>query len=177
MKSRRLILLIAVLSLLCLVFIYVLSALWKTHVKNLFRQYVQNPIPESVAQIKVDKPMSRGGYGYVFCFNVNREDFDRIRKSRTFRREVNISYVGEGLSWFWEDWYSTKSGGEGGVSFSMYALVRKPSWYDLPTWVNPETYALNKVDDNKNEDIQVLLYNSKLGQAYFITFHYYGYYL
>ena len=175
MKPRRLVRYILVLSIVVAVLLYVLSAIWKINAINLFRQYVYYPIPESVSQIKVDKPMSRGGYGYVFRFNIKREDFETIRKSRSFRKIVNIDYLkGEGLYWYWEDWDITKPGGEQGISFSMYALVRKPSWYDLPTWVNPEAYALWNVDTNKNVDIQVLLYNSNLRQAYFVTFHYDG---
>ena len=175
MKTRRLKLIIAF-FLLGVVFIYMLSVLWKAHVENLFREYVQNPIPESVAQIKVDKAMSkRKGYGYVFRFNIEREDFESIRKSRSFRKAIINSYVkGNGLSWEWEDWDSTKTDEVRGVSFSMYALVHKPLWYDLPTWENPEAYALRKLGSNNNRDTQVLLYNSKLGQAYFITFHYGG---
>ena len=176
MKTRKLKLILVVFALLSVVSIYVLSTMWKTRAKNLFQQYIQYPIPESVAQIKVDKAMSkRKGYGYVFRFNIKREDFERIRESRSFRKAIIDSYVkGEGLSWDWEDWDYTKTDEVRGVSFSMYALVRKPLWYDLPTWENPEAYAFTKEDNNDIEDIQVLLYNSKLGQAYFITYHYGG---
>jgi len=82
---------------------------------------------------------------------------------------------GTGLSFDWKGW-ETKTGGERirGFGFEMYALVHKPSWYDLPTWKNPEAYALNEVDMNNNRDIQVLLYNNELRQAYFINFHYDG---
>jgi hypothetical protein len=153
-----------------------LNALWKASAENLFREYVLNPLPESVARIKVDKPMSkRRSYCYVFRFNIEWKDFESIRDSRSFRKAVIISYMGgEGLSWDWEDWDSTKTDEIRGVSFSMYDFVGKPYWYDLPTWENPEAYALTKEDSINKIDYQVLLYNSKLGQAYFITYHYGG---
>lgn len=173
MKSQRLILLIVIVSLSGALFIFGFGFTRKMHVENLFRKYVQNPIPESVDKIKVDKPMSYGGYGYVFRFNIKRDDFERIRKSRSFRNVLALNYVyGKGLSWFWGD-LDFKSP-EAGMSFSMYALVPAPSWYDLPTWENPEAVALWNVDNNNNSDIQVLLYNSELKQAYFVTFHYNG---
>ena len=172
MKIRRLIFLIAFLSVLGVIFINGFGALWKMHVENLFRLYVQKPIPESVDMIQIDKPKSHGGYGYVFRFNIKRDDFEIIRKSRSFRNVLAISYVnGEGLSWFWSDLDFTKT--EAGMSFSIYSIVHKPSWYDLPTWDNPEAYALRNVDNNNNKDIQVLLYNNNLGMAYFITFQRY----
>ena len=179
LKSRRLVLVVAVLSLLGVVFfIYVFSVLLKMLAENLFREYVVNPIPESVAKIKVDQPKSRGGYGYVFRFNVNREDFERIRESRPLRDVENLDYkYGTGLLWEWKDWVSTEQSGDRGTGFSMYALVRKPSWYDLPSWENPEAYALRQADVNNHRDIrdiQVLLYNNDRGQAYFITFYYDG---
>ena len=175
MKLKRLISVIAVFSLLGVVFIYVLSTLWKTRAENLFREYVRNPIPESVAQIKVDKPISRGGYGYVFRFNIEREDFESILKSHSLRKAViTVDVEGTGLNWEWEDWDYTKSDEDHHVmGFSIYALVRKPSWYDLPTWENPEAYAFMK-EGNNEADIKVLIYNNKLGQAYFITIYGHG---
>ncbi len=172
-KSRRLVIVVLVLSFFGAMFLIY----DKLRAPDLFRQYVVNPIPASVSQIKVDHPMKHkgGSYGYVFRFDVNREDFEHIRESRPFREAEEISYVGgEGISWDWKDWDLMKPGGERGSGFSMYALVSKPSWYDLPTWEDPEAYALRQVDENNNKDIQVLLYNSELGQAYFITFHYSG---
>lgn len=176
LRSQRSVLIITVLFLFGLAFlIYVISAFQKRRTADLFRQYIVNPIPVSVTQIKVDHPQRHGGYGYVFRFNINQEDYERICESRPFRDVENLYYInGKDLSWDWKDWISTKQSGERGVAFGIYDLVRKPSWYDLPTWENPEAHALHKVDEKNNKDIQVLLYNRDIGQAYFITFHYSG---
>jgi hypothetical protein len=176
-KPRRLVPVVVIIFLLGLAFlICVVSILQKIGAADLFRQYVLNPIPESVSHIKVDQPKTHGGYGYVFRFNVNRKDFNCIRESRPFRETENIRYIGgTELSFDWKGWEIETSGERvRGFGFEMYALVRKPSWYDLASWENPEAYALNEVDKSNNRDVQVLLYNNELEQAYFITFHYSG---
>ena len=176
MISRRLILRISFTFLLIAVFIFVLNTLWKKNTENLFRKYVHSPIPKSVSRIKVDKPFGHGGYEYVFRFKIKREDFESLRKSRSLRK-INIKgYIidGKGISWVWEDMVPS-SGKEGGVGMPIYSGMHVPSWYDLPTWDNPEAFAIHKEDENKNTYIQILLYNNELGQAYFITYyHRYG---
>jgi hypothetical protein len=152
--------------------IHIVGVLRRPRADALFRQYILDTIPSSVADIKVDQPKAHGGYGYVFRFALGREDLDRIRSTRPFREAEDISYVrGTGLSWNWTDWDAAKSAGERGASFLIYPRGRQPSWYDLPAWNDPRVYVLRQ-EQGEDKDIQVLLYNMELGQAYFIAFHY-----
>ncbi len=153
---------------------YLIGVLRRPAGDDLFREYILDPIPGSVTDIKVDQPKTHGGYGYVFRFALNRADLELIRQSGPLRETEDIISDDTGLLWTWKDWESTETSGERAVAFSMYALAPSPSWYDLSAWENPEAYALRQEDKEENTDIQVLLYNDELGQAYFITFHYDG---
>ena len=170
---------------------WVVNILRRPSASVLFRWYVVEPIPASVAHIEVDQPMTHGGYGYVFRFAVNQADFELILKSRPFRRAYSaMRRDGHVLTLRWwkdlKDSTVTKSeGGEvhtfpevDGVSahnFPVYDRTRRqPSWYNLATWHDPDTYAWIQTDRDDLDDKQVLIYNSRLGQAYFIVFDYRG---
>ncbi len=169
LKSRKSLIVYVVLSLFGAVFlIYVISILRKSSTSELFRWYVLDPIPASVTGIKVDQPHKIRGYTYVFRFDINRADLDRIVESRPFREAQITGFLGGGSLFF--KWKGSPN--PIGNGFSMYG-TRKPSWYTLESWDNPETYALvQEVKDVKTSDIQVLIYNGRLGQAFFIVSHY-----
>ena len=181
MRAHRLQKLTVLLVVLCLcaivLSIYVMRIQWKLRASDLFREYIMDPVPASVADVKADQPKTIGGYGYVFRFAVKRTDLELIRKSRPFREAQITSYMGGGsLYWDWKDVPSSGHIGEKGRAFSMYGTrLRAPPWYDLESWDSPETYVLVKDDKDGNTlENQVLVYNAELGQAYFIVFHYGG---
>ncbi|MGD8785928.1 MAG: hypothetical protein PVJ60_00765 [Phycisphaerales bacterium] len=157
--------------------IYSCDTLLMPPASELFKQYVMDPIPASVTNIKADQPKTIGGYGYVFRFDINRADLDLIIKSRPFREAQLTNFSDSGsISWNWKGLPSYGSIGERGRGFGIYGVKRrKPSWYTLESWENPETYALvEEKKDVNTSDIQVLIYNVKLGQAFFIVFDYGG---
>jgi len=172
-KPQKLVPVVAFLFLLVLVFIICLvSFLQRRGAADLFRQYVVDPIPESVTHIKVDQPKTVGGYGYVFRFEINRTDMDRIVKSQPFgEAQISGFLGGGGLSFESKDSFRPV-----GTMFHVYqSKKRMPSWYTLESWDNPETYILmQEVKDPNTSDIQVLIYNAILGQAFFIVFDYGG---
>jgi hypothetical protein len=131
---------------------------------------VIDPIPASVADIKVDEP-KYGNYTGVFRFVVDREDFQSIRSSRPFRDIGFDANTDVGLSWFWghEDARSTRF--ETGYVIGPYARQSKPSWYDLPEWQEPEGYALEQRNADGSMELDVLVYNADLGAATFITYY------
>jgi hypothetical protein len=136
-----------------------------------------DPIPASVNQIKADQPKRGFGYGYVFRFAVSGADLELIVKSRPFRQTENMRVIaGGGLYWDWKDWDREESSDRvKSVSFMVYRDGQtKPSWFDLESWKQFESYALRQEGKYGQTDIQVLIYNPQLGQAYFIVFHYEG---
>ena len=135
----------------------------------LFERYVLKPVPQSVAEIRVDQPGSWQGYGYVFRFRINRADLSRILNCRHLERIPNMSVSPDGriLHWNWN------SGG--GLTWSAYSdsphAPVPPSWCtDLGHWVNFEAYALeymkNRPGMTATKILEILIYNETLGEAY-----------
>jgi hypothetical protein len=153
--------------------------------EEIFAQYVLNPIPESVTNIKADQPDKFFGYTYIFRFNISRDDLALLIDSRPFEGVWNVKYKKGVLDWGWG-----RTGpielkiAKYGYSLTLYSHSggrREPAWFKPGLWDNPETYAFYKVGDLVNiqaldhdgkpygpVNIQVLLYNEKEGEAYFI---------
>ncbi len=171
-KSRGLRVVLAVLSLIgVLLAVWAINVLRRPSASALFRWYVMDPIPASVAHIKVDQPKAHGGFGYVFRFAVSQSDIEHIRKSRSLRKTLTrISYDDVlDLSWVFKDDPSLEYG------LKPYRPgQRRPAWFDLATWKDPEAYALVEVDWSENKDKQILVYDSDLKQAFFMVFDYRG---
>jgi hypothetical protein len=143
-----------------------------------FRQYIMDPIPESVTNIKADRPSVIGGYTYVLRFNIGRADLDSIINSRPFQRVWNVKYNNGYLEWAWDTWQGfSMNGGD----IIVYGSRRGARWFRPELWDKPEVYVFEKVGDRVNtqifdyepkvhdrHDTQVLLYNEKEGEAYFI---------
>ena len=177
-KSRKLRVVLVVLVL-CVTALFIYNIFKPLNPSKLFRRFVLDPIPASVTNIKADQPVSVRGYEYVLLFNINREDLNRIVKSRPFREaQLSISKDGGYIFWEWKGWKDLPKSGhmrERGGGFPVYSYPeRKPSWYTLESWDNPELYLIvPSVPRKKNEpDNQYLIYNAGLGQAFFIVFRY-----
>ncbi|MHC4203175.1 MAG: hypothetical protein ACYSTT_00880 [Planctomycetota bacterium] len=166
---------------------YVPPLLFRTLIKTLkgpqaspeemFRGYVMSPIPKSVTNIKADQPKNFGGYRYTFRFNINRGDLALLTDSRPFVRIWDVEYVSGSIFWRWDH-----PDGRYGSAIICYDHTREPSWFKPGLWDNPEAYAFYKVGHLINIQAferdkwnlggrvttQVLLYNEKEGEAYFI---------
>jgi hypothetical protein len=168
LKSRKLLVVLVVL-LLCGTMFLIYSTLLKPKPSELFLKYVLDPIPASVTNMKVKQMGAFRGHTYVFRFDINRADLDLIIQSRPFREAQIINCQGGNLFWVWKD-------SNDGLAFSIDA--GKLSWYTLESWEEPETYALVKEGKSskgvETTDIQVLFYNAKLGQAFFIVDYFWG---
>ncbi len=149
---------------------------------EVFRQHIMDPIPESVTNIKADRPSVIGAYKYVLRFNISRNDLDSIINSRPFQRVWNVKYDNGYLDWGWD-----RSGPLGIPKYGGSMIVydrkgpREPGWFRPKLGDNAEVYAFEKVGDRVNtqifdyepkvydrHDTQVLIYNEKEGEAYFI---------
>jgi hypothetical protein len=156
---------------------YSILSMSKKEASDLFQQHVLRPIPASVTDVRVEQTASVIGYGYVFRFAVNTSDLEAIRKSRPFRQTENMHVFDEdGLSWDWKGWEQEEPDHrERGAAFTIHHPRGRPSWFDLGSWRHLESYALRQTDKDGNvTDLQILIYNSQLGQAYFIVYHYGG---
>jgi len=128
----------------------------------LFRQYVLNPIPPSVAEIRVDHARKIFGYGYTFRFKIARADVTAIVGSRPYRRVQNVEYESGGRLHF--EWSPTSW-----REMAVYPSGKgKPAWFTPDSWQNPEAYAYEERAEKATT--YVLLYNEQVGEAYFLAF-------
>lgn len=128
---------------------------------GLFRQYVLDPIPTSVSEIEVDHYRMRLRYAYIFQFNIDKSDLDRLARSRPFAEARIVDWKPGFLYWAWKEQLL------GGMVMSVYPpRQRKPSWFTAEMWEDPKVYAMRKEGSDANT--QVLLYDLELQQACFI---------
>jgi len=149
---------------------------------EIYRQYVLDPIPESVRNVKVDQADEIGGYRYTLRFSINRADLSLLINSRPFEKVWNVKYRDGFVEWGWD-----RDGPLGmsklGYSLTVYVPENsRPDWFRPELWANPEAYAFYKVGDLVNTQAfdgsrkpdgpvktDVLLYNEKEGEAYFVA--------
>ena len=109
------------------------------------------------------------GYRYVFRFNIDREDINKIVSSRPFKQVGNIKYNENNNGILYWNWIPTHNGG-GIIVYHPKSNHRKPKWFQLDLWKDKdiEPYALVITQEHDKENSQILLYNEKEGEAYFI---------
>lgn len=148
--------------------VFILTYLSRLPAPDLFRQYVLDPIPASVNHIKVVQTKRGSGYMYVFRFHTNREDLDLLLASRALS-EIQITNVwSDGEIW----WKSMPTAWLPNKHYSVLLFHKAPpSWYTLPSWESPESYAFVKEsgDSRGRERVQILVYSPRLEQAFFVT--------
>ena len=159
----------------------------------IFKQYVLDPIPASVTNIRAHQPIIFYARTYTLRFNINRDDLGLLVNSRPFIKVWDVKYKDGSLSW---GWGRVEAGPlvipeamaipKYGHGISLYDPGREPVWFRPDLWDNPEAYGLYKIGDLVNTEayerysekssklrgrktIQVLLYNEKEGEAYFIA--------
>lgn len=196
-KMKRYMLLV-IMFLICMVGILGLTAcrprgMSKARASQIFRQYVLDPIPASVTNIRAHQPGIFYGSKYTLRFNINRDDLALLVNSRPFIKVWDVKYKNGILYW---GWGCVEAGPlvipeamaipKYGCAMSLYGRAREPAWFRPELWDNPESYGLYKIGDLVNTEVferdkekssklrgrhttQVLLYNEKEGEAYFIA--------
>jgi len=136
---------------------------------EVFRLHICDPLPESVEDIKVDRPKYFMGYRYVIRFSIDKADIHRLVKSVSLKRIWNIRYERGNLHWDWD-----KPGRFGISKHSTTMIVYnskgpgRPKWFRLELWHDSESYAFTEKIGGKT-NTKVLIYNEEKGQAYFIV--------
>lgn len=165
-----------------------LGAVSREHLKpepsELFRRYVQEPIPQSVAETRADRPKTIGGYGYVFRFAISKSDLSLLRDSRGLKPVTNMSYGYGLLNLEWDRTVTEEKSpdyishhiSEGGLSvYGQWSRI--PPWSSgLDEWTDVGSYALEGVKQRPGKRhigiVEVLIYNEGLGEAYFFAWGY-----
>lgn len=137
---------------------------------EIFRQHILDPIPESVINIRADQAMNvLSSYRYTLRFNINKADVAELIYSNSLVRVWNVEFKWNGhLFWAWDTWHGLPTNGVIIIVYDSQRWRRKPKWFRPELWDNPEAYAFReKIGDRMYN--QVLLYNEKEGEAYFIV--------
>jgi hypothetical protein len=132
---------------------------------DVFRQYVLDPIPKSVTNIKADKPKEIWGYMYTLRFNINRSDLDLLIDSGALEKVWNVKYKKGYLFWGWD---RSSPGGRTIIVYHSRRWRKEPRWFRPELWENPEAYAFEK-EVGGQKITKILLYNEKEDEAYFIV--------
>ena len=143
-----------------------------------FKKFVCRPIPKSVTEIKMGRLIRwTGWHRYVFNFKIDEEDLLPILDSWPFQELKYFKYSPEysGLKWAKEEpadyaqslnppsWESS--------SMQLYNIrsgESKPAWFNLEQWDSPKIYVYDVRIDARR--LRLLVYNKKLGEAYFIDY-------
>jgi hypothetical protein len=150
---------------------------WETWI---FRGYVLKPIPQSVADIKLDElktsPFGRR-HGYVMRFKISKADIELILKSRVFEEFEWDRYENDYLHWKGthkiefdpntNTYTSTSTSG----SLPLYTNPKQqpPEWFTPNDWDNAKVYKYEQ-DWGKSDRVhtKILIFNEDLEEAYFV---------
>ena len=154
------------------------SESWESRI---FKKYVLEPIPKSVADIEVHELDVPGlGRRHVMRFKIENNDVTLILKSRAFREFDSVSY---------KQAYLTCHGPRnvtvdpaegsrivygGGVTLLLYARQwqqDEPDWFKPNVWSSPKVYVFTQKHGKSTRDVtKVLIFDEDIGEAYFVEY-------
>lgn len=157
-----------------------------TRVIGVFKRYFFQGVLESVADIRLDQPGKFQGRTYALRFNINRDDFTKLLKSRSFLKVYKLKYEDGILSWFWKSGEDNVLGmPTHGSGLPVYSQRRNPGWFRPDKLDGSESFAFEQIGDFVNPilsegtrliqghtTILILIYSEKEGEAYLVAMDY-----
>ena len=140
-------------------------ALKMSYGSRVFRRYVCKPIPKSVKGIKVDHPWELSGHRYVMHFKISKDDVMLILNARRFREVTNVEYETGTLCWDVDP-----SHGHALPLYYAHKGQLGPDWFRPEEWVDPKCCEFKERNIRYRQQIQILIYNDDLGEAYFVEY-------
>jgi hypothetical protein len=135
-----------------------------------FWRLVCKPIPKSVTEIQMDRRTRwwRGNHEYVFHFKIDEADLSLILNSWPFQEIQHFKYNHEigMLSWEPIDFFKNLQLPSSRELYNIRSGESGPEWFNLEQWDNPQAYKYTVSGEVRR--LRLLLYNKKLGEAYFI---------
>jgi hypothetical protein len=149
---------------------------------RIFKKYVLEPIPKSVADIKVHELDVPGlGRRHVMRFKIEKNDVTLILNSRAFREFDSVSYNELGyLTWHGAP-NVTVDPAEGpqivfggGAWLPLYTKQRQqdePEWFNPNALSSPKAYVLTQRHGKSTRDLtKVLVFDEDTEEAYFVEY-------
>jgi len=154
------------------------SETWESRI---FKKYVLDPIPKSVADIKADEIGKRGlGHIYVMHFNIQKTDAALIINSRQYEKFTSVTYHEQGyLHWHGsqdqgfdvEKMYLDLGTGGGLPLYTKERGQDKPEWFHPNDMANSVSYvAKEKFGRSTRYTTKVLTFDEDLEEAYFVEY-------
>ena len=154
--------------------------LWKA---KIFKEYILDPIPKSVANTKVDELDVRGlGHRYVMRFEINKEDVASILNTRPYKEFISVTYDEFNfLTWHGSKDRSTDLqkgsqhfdlGTGGGIPlYSNEHQTEMPEWFRPNELTSPKAYVVReKYGRSTRYRTKILIFDEDKEQAYFIEY-------
>ena len=133
-----------------------------------FRKFVCRPIPKSVTEIKMDRLIRwRGWHRYVFHFKIDEADLSPILNSWPFQEIKYFKYSPEYGGLEIESLQNTPWESFGWTLYNIRSGKAEPEWFNVEQWDSPKVYLYIVRDVYR---LRLLVYNKKLGEAYFIDY-------
>ena len=135
-----------------------------------FWRLVCKPIPKSVTEIRMYRLAGwRGWHRYVFHFKIDEADLSPILNSWPFQEIQHFTYNPETGSLSWKSLYF-KNLPISSVTplYNIRSGESEPEWFNLEHWDNPKVYVYAVRGGARR--FRFLVYNKKLGEAYFIDY-------
>ena len=153
------------------------SESWESRI---FSKYVFEPIPKSVADIKVDELEKTGlGHSYVMRFRIEKADVTVLLNSQMFQDFTSVVYKQGNLFWRKIDYkerdpLKNPLGGDTSSNLPLYTNQREqqpPEWFRPNDWDMPKVYVVReKYGKSMRYQTKVFIYNEKLEEAYFVEY-------
>jgi hypothetical protein len=134
-----------------------------------FLRLVCKPIPKSVTEIKMYRLAGwRGWHRYVFHFKIDEADLSPILNSWPLQEIRHFKYNPETsiLSWEPIDFFKNLQLPSSRELYNIRSGESGPEWFNLEQWDNPQAYKYTVRGEVRR--LRLLVYNKKLGEAYFI---------
>lgn len=156
-----------------------------THGSRIFKKYVCNPIPKSVRNIKThgrDWPSwDIFGYTYVMHFKIAKAGLPLILSSKRFKEIEWFKYENGSIDWGDTPPWEKQNEGEyvpgplhyEGESLGLYPRYEGrpgPAWFKPNDWDSPKVYVFKERNISYQQQIQILIYNEELDEAYLVEY-------
>ena len=134
-----------------------------------FWRLVCKPIPKSVTEIRMYRLAGwRGWHRYVFHFKIDEADLSPILNSWPFQEIQHFTYNPETGSLSWESLVKNLPTSSVTQLYNIRSGESEPEWFNLEHWDSPKVYVYAvRVAARR---YRLLVYNKKLGEAYFIDY-------
>jgi len=178
-KSKKV--LFAIFAVLFLAVVFILNGCRKSHESlsdtDLFKMFVIDPVPTSVADLRIYRPKYFYGTVYVMNFKISSDDLQTIIKAKPFVERSNWEFDPQDryhqLQWKYYEIKDPVDETEEPQRFIVREIItldRDENGYTKPDWFRPDQLARLYSCNLSKSTKHVLIYDVKLREAYYLKY-------